>query len=1063
MAKKRAIRRNATGTSRRAIKRREIDGVRLAKGDRTRAMVRGLEMGVSEVERALIVDDNRDALDSVVGEEYAEYLRSLAKELQQTRGWFGPKQKVFVLPGILGSTLAVGDDTIWFDPIDIAKGKLKLLSLDGGAANVASNGVFWPTYTELYLKLKLAGFDPEYFHFDWRKPIADAGKLLVDKIRSAATANQKVGLVAHSMGGLVSRAAIKSLGGDAFKLIKNVVLLGTPNFGSYAPALVMTSDYSTVQWMDWLDRKNPQGALVKDVFATFVGLAEMTPESAKSGGTNFFDVKNYPTQDRAVRTAVLTVANQLQSRLARGSDKIWMIAGAGVDTVVGLEANTDDPSKFKTILSREGDGTVPLNLAILPGATNLYCASTHGNLPMNNLAIKATVDILRDGETSRLSSTPDSFLRSSVQTARKAGAFEDRLRVQSLEARSKADSPENADYLAALEPLLGFKPTTEERTLSTESAIRSQIPIIISRKKSLRLDLRLTQGDIGDVEGRALMLGVFKDVRPGGAAGAVDAKLGGMLAEVIDRRMFSANVGEIFVLPTQRKKLATEMVVLIGLGRFSEFTTQSLRSSVQNATKTLLNCNVDELVTVPMGGGSGLQIPELTEAIMEGVQAAMLDSRRRLSLRSLCIATKFPKDYQAICESIFELATSAKFDEMEFVLEHEIQPSTERSRVGSSVSVLATGHQSAYLMVSENSSSTSTNSKKRVVDFSLLGTGKKATVLSGRTEVLNSEVDRLLDKVNAAAKRSDFFANTSKLGEALAELLLPRDLLLALKGTEPSALTVINDLWGSRIPWELMQIGKWRAGLEGNLSRKYATSNISVAKWLHERRISPQLELLLVVNPTNDLDGAQNEGKALKDALQKIPGINTTDIWNENATKERLTKEFSCGKYDMVHYAGHAYFDESNRAESGILCAGEKVLSGRDLATLDSLPSLVVFNACETGRVRSREIPTRMKRSGSNAQQKAIDVRELASRNVSFAEAFLRGGVGAYIGTYWPVGDTGAVAFAEQLYQQILVGASVGIAVEAGRRQLLQTKNADWVNYIHYGDFDFVIKTDSVK
>ncbi len=330
------------------------------------------------------------------------------------------------------------------------------------------------------------------------------------------------------------------------------------------------------------------------------------------------------------------------------------------------------------------------------------------------------------------------------------------------------------------------------------------------------------------------MLGVFKDVRPGGAAGAVDAKLGGMLAEVIDRRMFSANVGEIFVLPTQRKNLATEMVVLIGLGRFSEFTAQSLRSSVQNATKTLLNCNVDELVTVPMGGGSGLEIPELTEAIMEGVQAAMLDSRRRLSLRSLCITTKFPKDYEAICKSIFDLATSAKFDEMEFVLEREIQSSIERGRVGAAVSVLTTGHQSAYLMVRENSSNTLTNSKRRVVDFSLLGTSKKATVLNGREEVLNSDVDRLLDKVNAAAKRSDFFDHTAELGKELAALLLPRDLLVALQESEPNALTVINDLWGSRIPWELMQVGKWRAGLEGNLSRKYATANISVAKWLHE-------------------------------------------------------------------------------------------------------------------------------------------------------------------------------------------------------------------------------------
>ena len=51
---------------------------------------------------------------------------------------------------------------------------------------------------------------------------------------------------------------------------------------------------------------------------------------------------------------------------------------------------------------------------------------------------------------------------------------------------------------------------------------------------------------------------------------------------------------------------------------------------------------------------------------------------------------------------------------------------------------------------------------------------------------------------------------------------------------------------------------------------------------------------------------------------------------------------FGTGEYDVVHYAGHAYFDEFDRARSGILCSGDEVLSGADLASLSRLPALVV-------------------------------------------------------------------------------------------------------------------------
>ena len=64
---------------------------------------------------------------------------------------------------------------------------LKLLSLDGGAANVASNGMFWPAYTELYRKLKLAGFYPEFTRDSGthETTLVDKGKQSMDVRKSA--------------------------------------------------------------------------------------------------------------------------------------------------------------------------------------------------------------------------------------------------------------------------------------------------------------------------------------------------------------------------------------------------------------------------------------------------------------------------------------------------------------------------------------------------------------------------------------------------------------------------------------------------------------------------------------------------------------------------------------------------------------------------------------------------------------------------------------------------------------------------------------------------------------
>jgi CHAT domain-containing protein len=167
-------------------------------------------------------------------------------------------------------------------------------------------------------------------------------------------------------------------------------------------------------------------------------------------------------------------------------------------------------------------------------------------------------------------------------------------------------------------------------------------------------------------------------------------------------------------------------------------------------------------------------------------------------------------------------------------------------------------------------------------------------------------------------------------------------------------------------------------------------------------------------------------------------------VQGAQATRARLLNDFRSGAYDVLHYAGHAHFDPQQPGHSGIICAGGDTLSGADLARLESLPALVFFNACETGRLRGATPHRHLRRS-------------LAITD-GLAEAFLRGGVANYLGTYWPVGDEAALAFSAALYARIVDGEPLGVAVYQARAAVRASRSCDWADYMHYGNHEFAIK-----
>src|SRR5207237_6612403 len=134
-------------------------------------------------------------------------LRDLARDAATRSVRGGPR--VLILPGIMGSTLGRTrvlhiEDVLWIDPIEIALGHLTALKLDGASVYHSVGAVLF-AYLKLKLRLKISGFDADFFPYDWRQSLADIGANLADAIGSEPS---NVMLVAHSMGGLAARSAL---------------------------------------------------------------------------------------------------------------------------------------------------------------------------------------------------------------------------------------------------------------------------------------------------------------------------------------------------------------------------------------------------------------------------------------------------------------------------------------------------------------------------------------------------------------------------------------------------------------------------------------------------------------------------------------------------------------------------------------------------------------------------------------------------------------------------------------------------------------------------------------
>ena len=347
----------------------------------------------------------RHELVAVFGASEYTLLAALARRaLRAPRRHAAP---VYILPGIMGTQLGAVRaapapmDLLWLDPQDIIDGALTNLRLPEGAG-LSALGAIPYSYLALRLRLQAAGFSVVMHDYDWRADLSGLARALAARLR--ADPAPEVMMVAHSMGGLIARAALGQPGGER---VRRLILLGVPQHGSYGAVQAIRGTYPVVRRLAALDRHHDAEFLAQQVFSTFPSIHQLLPTMELEPSTDLLDAANWPGTGprpdarllQAARDfgATLTASNAVPD--AAAGARCIAVCGVQQRTVVGLQLRAGD---FLYQVSNAGDGTVPLASAQLAHGDNYYMRCEHSALPRSVTVARALVELLRSGRTTRL-------------------------------------------------------------------------------------------------------------------------------------------------------------------------------------------------------------------------------------------------------------------------------------------------------------------------------------------------------------------------------------------------------------------------------------------------------------------------------------------------------------------------------------------------------------------------------------------------------------------------------------------------------------------------------------
>jgi leucyl aminopeptidase len=133
------------------------------------------------------------------------------------------------------------------------------------------------------------------------------------------------------------------------------------------------------------------------------------------------------------------------------------------------------------------------------------------------------------------------------------------------------------------------------------------------------MQIKVQSGDIASASVDAIVVNLFEGVSsPGGGTGAVDQAMGGAISQLITSGDIRGKLGE-FTLVHTLGKLSSPRVIVVGLGKQSDFSIDKIRSLSGDFARFLRRQRLKNVALITHGAGiGGLDPEDCAAAIAEG-------------------------------------------------------------------------------------------------------------------------------------------------------------------------------------------------------------------------------------------------------------------------------------------------------------------------------------------------------------------------------------------------------------------------------------------------------------
>lgn len=1053
------------------------------------ALVRGTARGVGEPQPS-------SNLDALFDEVEQKDLRRLAEHSRLVRSHNTPLGNIVFLHGITGSDLAVeskGDvDDIWINIPRLVFGKIELLKLaaDGHLeANpkltVRATRINKKYYAKAVLALR-ARWNVEPYAYDWRKDIDEASDGLANLIRDKFP-GKSVHLVAHSLGGLVARNFIRrhpdlwaQMRDSELTAGGRLVMLGTPNYGSYAIPSVLTGTEQSMEMLALVDIPHNMSELLS-ITNTFLGSYMLLPAPDKLP-TRLASLYQKDTwgETPGIAQQHLNRTYQFHHDLANSatidSARMVYVAGCRRATISSMEIVA--PGEFEYSFTSAGDGRVPHELGLLPGVPTYYVDEVHGDLARNEKVLRAVDAILATGATDELST---SVLRAREVAPPKMRDYRtaadrlligdmERLAIKIKEQGEQGELTQVEQQFAAdalLKAAMGSGARSLPTALEPTDAVARRPYQTAALRKPIDLEVALRYGDVKEIPAQAIVVGHYRGVQPVNAIGAIDEALHGWISRAVKRGMISGHLGETFYIPSL-EHIEANGVVVAGMGDYGRFNAGALRQLMANVAIGAVGMGFTSIAGVLVGAGEGgldcdIALRELIEGLGTGLNEwREEDGTDEVSLKQLVLIERSPQRFFKLRRLLQTIAKTGSLSTVNLKLGEPLRADERKARAdalraareatkpNAGLSSLGTAELSAsFNEFDEVRITVECVEERSVFRFSALT--RSAVVPVREVEVNLRNAYEAADALRKARTRDE----QQLFGQLFYTYLIPQDFHELIDGPFPVRLIV--DPTSASFPWEMACFTaranaarcSW-LGPDLGLSRQFKTL-LSSAPGISPPR-NAKLRVLVIADPAPEpqleLHGARMEGRMVVDLLRRANGQVFDNVKldidvvsrigpGECEPMEMLALLLS-GEFDIVHFSGHGDYNPKDPNASGWIFGADRVLTARDIFRARKVPRLVFANACFSGVLRESE---------------AYAPQSISRGLASIAEAFLERGVPNYVGTGWPVDDSQAVKMAHVFYKALLQGKAIGGALKAGSKAVFDEQvESTWGAYQLYGN-----------